>query len=204
MTKRKFLFAGLFLVALSAFWISLETYFLLSTKNVEFSNSGRIFLLNLRIFLLTLGTPILFCVVLWQRLRFTGRSRPISAIFIAMFFVLWYYGMFFGSSFLPVLNVFNPVDTLMEELRAWSAAGYEGVSQYKLRTILKMSAFNGMTSTITGNWTLLLALILGAFDPWCPRRVKVAENQSGNAALKRKSTYSAINRMIPQISTSTI
>lgn len=161
MTKRTFVFVGLFLISLSAFWISLETHILLCTHKVGVLGSHSSLLV-------TIGVPVLFGVILWKHLRFTGRSRPFSGTFIMVYVVSFFLGAMLSPLLIQFLDVLNPNDIMMEEIRAWVDAGKVGEFQLTDETILKVSAFNGF-ATVTASWVLLLILILVAFDPRFPR-----------------------------------
>lgn len=192
MTKRSFILFGLFLIALAALWVSVETYLLLCFRKEDPLGP----LSSLFYFWVI---PILFWFVVWRYLRFSGRSKKLSAASVLGCALLFYFGNAISWPLIELLEPYSPHNTMLDEIGAWADAGSKGVLEFKSLTILKVSAFNGL-STLIGTWPLIFVLILVGFDRRPPSDMNPQEGTSSNKSRKRKTAFNVIKKQFSQIS----
>lgn len=160
MTKRTFILTGLFLIFSSSLLMALETYLVLS--GVMIQDAG----LYIALFRFPV-IPLIFCFLLWRRLRHVGRSRLITVFSMAGFVVLFFTGFIGLTPFFTIIAELNPSNIVNEELAAWVKAGKKGTFQISTQSKLILMGFNASTLILV-SWPLFVALFFGALDPRSP------------------------------------
>lgn len=164
MTKKSFILAGLFLVFLSSLLMVLETYLVFSDLIIVgtglYTGLFRFFVI-----------PLIFCFLLWKRLRHVGRPRSMTAFCLAGFVVVFFAETINQVLLSAIIAELNPSDVFNSEIVAWVKSGKEGVFQFSMQAKFKMAAFNA-SSVIIASWPLFVVLFFGALDPRSPGGAK--------------------------------
>ena len=169
MTRKTFILAGLFAIALGSLSAALQSYLLLS-QTIP-TDSGPYYLL-----FSALVTPVGFGLLLWKRLRTVGRSKRFTAFSFFGLLVTFYFALIF-----PVIAWIG-LDTssisgaiISNEIGAWASSGREGVIIFTLKAKLQVAILLAI-DYLVGYWPLFVALYLAALDPRFPK---------GDSQLKR-------------------
>lgn len=156
MTRKTFILAGLFLVALGAFSIALQTFLMLS----EIITKETFVYFDL---FRWVGVPLAFGLLVWKRLTHIGKSRRFTACCIAGIIITYFMSMIL----LPLMAMFlgsNVVGALTNEIATWSKSGGEGDFAFSTNAKLKMATFHAVT-LVLASWPLFIALYFGAGGP---------------------------------------
>jgi len=160
MTRRTFILAGLFLIALGPISIALETFFLLSEI---ISKEIYVYFDLLRY----VAIPLIFGILIWKRLKHIGKSRK----FIAYCFAGVFATFFISMTLVPLLAIYlgsNPVGALMNEIATWSKSGGKDGFKFSTNVKIKMAIYHAITLALA-NWPLFAALYFGAGGPRSPK-----------------------------------
>jgi len=183
MTRKTFVLAGLFLIALGPLSAALQGYLLLS--KILPTDSGPYFLLSS-----FLVTPIGFGLLLWKWLRTVGRSIRFTALSFFGLLVTFYFSYIFPVTALIGLDAGA---ILYNEIGAWARSGREGVIIVTMKVKLQVAMITAIDHML-GNWTLFLALYLAASDPRFPK----GNNLLGRLSKRIFATRNATSRTIEQ------
>lgn len=189
MTRKTFILAGLFAIALGSLSAALQSYLLLS-QTIP-TDSGPYYLL-----FSALVTPVGFGLLLWKRLRTVGRSKRFTAFSFFGLLVTFYFALIF-----PVIAWIG-LDTssisgaiISNEIGAWASSGREGVIIFTLKAKLQVAILLAI-DYLVGYWPLFVAMYLAASDPRFPKENNLLGRLSKSLSATRSSTSKAIQQSI--------
>lgn len=160
MTRKTFILAGLFLIALGPISFALQTFFLLS----EMLPKETYVYFDLFRYVVI---PLVFGLLLWKRLKHIGKSRRFMVFCFAGTFATFVMSMVLLPLMLINLGS-NPVGALMNEIATWSKSDGKGDFNFSTNVKIKMAIYHAFTLALV-NWPLFAALYFGAGGPRAPR-----------------------------------
>lgn len=188
MTRKKFILAGVFLIALGALSIALQSYLMVSEIiSKEMAIYGPMFYL--------IAIPLAFGLLLWRRLKYTYRSRRLSTFCCAGFFVAFFISLLFPIQYVLMMSGFDPSGPIVNEIVAWSKSGGEGDFHSTTKAKVEMAFMIAFVHTL-GNWPVFVALYFGSKDSSSPRGNNLLDRLSKRISEKRNAVTSSRKQIV--------
>jgi len=188
MTRNRFILTGVFLIALGALSIALQSYLMVSEIiSKDMAIYSKLFHL--------IAIPFAFGLLLWRRLKYTDRSRRFTTYCFAGFVAAVFISLLFPIQYVLMMSGFDPSGPIMNEITAWSKSGVGGDFNPTTKAKVQMAFIIAFVHTL-GSWPFYIALYFGSKNSSPPRGNKLLDRLSKRASEKRSAVTSSRKQIV--------